>query len=309
MIHFDLSVNQIIIDEHYKELETYLKEKLDDSSINKHIRVFIEDNLRDIIISKPKELSTINNQFKSNPHYNLTTKRKVKKLFNYNFFSSKSNNGRYDGYELAEKLSVRSCLYCNRNYTLTVKKGIRRTDKITRPEFDHFFDKDENPLLALSIYNLIPSCKICNSTLKGRKKFNLNNNLHPYLDNVIDDYKYKFLPHDVKSILGGNTNLSVKIEITSSEADLIKKINITKDIFRLEDIFSAHSDELKDLFEIRYRFSQRYFEELFKKYNSLGINYDDIYRIAFGTYHEENDFNKRPFSKIKKDILKELGII
>lgn len=309
MIHFDLSVNQSIIDQHYKELEKYLKEKLDDSSINKHIKKFIGDNLEKIIISEPKELLIINKKFKSHSHYNLTTKRKVKKLFNYKFFSSKSDNGRYDGYELAEKLSVRSCLYCNRNYTLTVKKGNRKTDKITRPEFDHFFDKDDNPLLALSIYNLIPSCKICNSTLKGRKKFNLNNNLHPYIDDVIKFYKYKYIPHDVKSILGGASKLAVEIEVNSGIPSVDKKITNSKEIFKLEEIFSSHSDELKDLFDIKHRFSDRYFEELFKKYNALGLNYDEVYKVVFGTYYQEKDFSKRPFSKIKNDILKELGII
>lgn len=309
MIHFDLSVNQSIIDEHYKRLEEYLKDRLAASSINFYIKKFIEDNLEDIITSKPKELFKINKQFTTNTHYNLTTKRKVKKLFNYNYFSKKSDNGRYDAYELANKLSIRSCLYCNRNYTLTVKRGNRRIDKITRPEFDHFFDKDENPLLALSIYNLIPSCKICNSTLKGRKKFNLNNNLHPYVDDVIKFYKYKYIPHDVKSILGGASNLAVEIEVNSGNSAIDKKIINTKEIFKLEEIFSSHSDEIKDLFDIKHRFSDRYFEELLKKYNSLGLNYDDIYKVVFGTYYQEKDFSKRPFSKLKNDILKELGII
>jgi hypothetical protein len=309
MIHFDLSVNQSIIDEHYKKLETYLKNKLHDSSINKQVKDFIQDNLKEIIISKPEELLKINKQFTTNTHYNLTTKRKVKNLFNYNYFSKKSDNGRYDAYDLANKLSIRSCLYCNRNYTLTVKRGNRKIDKITRPEFDHFFDKDENPLLALSIYNLIPSCKICNSTLKGRKKFNLNNNLHPYVDDVIKFYKYKYIPHDVKSILGGATNLAVEIEVNSGDSAIDKKIINTKEIFKLEEIFSSHSDELKDLFDIKHRFSDRYFEELFKKYNSLGLNYDDVYKVVFGSYYQEKDFSKRPFSKLKNDILKELGII
>lgn len=309
MIHFDLSVNQSIIDEHYKRLEDYLKDRLADSKINNDINIFIQDNLKEIIISKPEELLKINNKFKNHSHYNLTTKRKVKNLFNYTYFSKKSDNGRYDAYELANKLSIRSCLYCNRNYTLTVKRGNRRIDKITRPEFDHFFDKDENPLLALSIYNLIPSCKICNSTLKGRKKFNLNNNLHPYVDDVIKFYKYKYIPLDVKSILGSASNLALEIEVNSGNSTIDKKIINTKEIFKLEEIFSSHSDELKDLFDIKHRFSDRYFEELFKKYNSLGLNYDDVYKVVFGTYYQEKDFSKRPFSKLKNDILKELGII
>lgn len=43
-------------------------------------------------------------------------------------------------------------------------------EKITRPTFDHWFAKDDHPLLALSFYNLIPSCNICNSSVKGKKE-------------------------------------------------------------------------------------------------------------------------------------------
>ena len=109
--------------------------------------------------------------------------------------------------------------------------------------------------------------------------------------------------------MGGATNLAVEIEVNSGDSAIDKKIINTKEIFKLEEIFSSHSDELKDLFDIKHRFSDRYFEELFKKYNSLGLNYDDVYKVVFGSYYQEKDFSKRPFSKLKNDILKELGII
>jgi hypothetical protein len=35
----------------------------------------------------------------------------------------------------------------------------------------------------------------------------------------------------------------------------------------------------------------------------------DVYRLAFGVQLDEAKFDRRPLSKMKKDILKELGII
>jgi hypothetical protein len=52
----------------------------------------------------------------------------------------------------------------------------------------------------------------------------------------------------------------------------------------------------------------RYLQELKTTYK-LKITDDELYRLAFGTYRQEADFHKRPFSKLKKDILKELGMI
>lgn len=308
MIYFDYSLHQNIIDEHYLSLKTYLEQKIDETTLNSQLKKYIEDHLEEIVKSKPQELKKINEDFKALSKYKESLKKKISKIFNYEYFAKKSEN-RYDAYDLAKKLNVRTCLYCNRNYCLTVMIGRRSRDKFTRPEFDHFFDKGDNPLLSLSIYNLLPSCKTCNSSLKGKKKFNLTNYVHPYIDNVINFYTYRFVPHDVPSILGGTSNLSIEITVASGDINLDKKIKTSKKLFRLEEIMSAHSEEIKDLFDIKHRFSERYFEELFKTYSTLGLNYEDVYRVVFGVHYQENNFSNRPFSKLKKDILIELGII
>lgn len=310
MIYLDINSRQDIINEHYNSLKDYLDSQIASSTINKELKEYIKKNLEEIIKGKPSKLKNLNSRFKSLKTYKSTKilKGKISKIFNYKHFATKKDNA-YDGYDLAQKLNIKTCLYCNRNYTLTVLKGKKKIEKITRPEFDHFFDKSENPLLALSVQNLIPSCKVCNSTLKGRKKFNLISNLHPYKDEVINFYNYAFVPHDVTSIIGGTSNVSVKLNIVSGNIDIDKKIKKSNEIFKLEDIMSAHSDELKDLFDIRYKFSERYFEELFNKYQSLGLNYEDVYKIVFGVQYNEVNFCNRPFSKLKKDILTELGII
>src|SRR5690606_37151236 len=52
---------------------------------------------------------------------------------------------------LSTELNVKTCPYCNRQYTFTIEKGTKNI----RPEFDHFHSKSEFPYLALSFYNLI----------------------------------------------------------------------------------------------------------------------------------------------------------
>ncbi len=310
MTFFDLASHPDIIQFHWLKLEPLLRDRIHDSSLRSDLKDFINSNLEKIICSKPIELKKVNTQFKRHKSYLPSHKKKLKKIFNYSTFIAKkeSANG-YDGYDLAGKLGVRTCLYCNRMYTLTVKKGNTAEDKITRPQFDHFLDKGENPLLALSIYNLIPSCNICNSTLKGSKKFTIKSYVHPYVDNCTDEYHYRFYPYDVDSILGDKSNLKVEIKAKSRGSEMGRKITNSEKIFKLNDIMSAHSEELKDLFAIRYKFSERYFLELFNTYKTLGLDRKEIYRIVFGTEFENMDFGKRPFSKLKKDILSELTII
>ncbi|MDT7828339.1 hypothetical protein RQM65_06660 [Pricia sp. S334] len=311
MIHFDLASKPKVISIHFNSLyKDYLIENIHSSTINEELKKFIEDNLYEIITGTPEILKKLNTRFKRLNSYSTSKimQGKIRNIFDYKGFRKKSVT-LYDAYDLAKNLGIRTCLYCNRMYTITVAKGTKANQKITRPQFDHFFDQAKNPLLGLSIYNLIPSCTICNSSLKGRKEFTLSSYMHPYIDNYIDEYTYRFIPHDVSSILGGKSNLEVEIGIKTSQLSDLGKIKKTSELFRLSEVMSGHSEELRDLFDIRYRFSQRYFKELFITYHKLGLSYEDVYRIVFGVHLIEDHFNRRPFSKLKKDILKELNII
>lgn len=63
-------------------------------------------------------------------------------------------------YDIFERLNIRTCPYCNRHYTFTLRSKNKRFH--TRPEFDHFYDKCTYPILAVTFLNLVPSCKECN---------------------------------------------------------------------------------------------------------------------------------------------------
>ena len=304
MIYYDLSVHPDIINAHFEAFKKLISIRTDGSTLNISMKRFIKDNLKTILTGTPSELFDINSKFYLIRHKKKNLTSTLNSIFNYSEFSKKSVK-KYCSYTLAENLNIRTCLYCNRQYTLTV---INKKDQITRPEFDHYFNQCTYPLLALSIYNLIPSCHICNSTLKHTRPFDLDNYVHPYVNkDVLKQYRYTYLPYDVTSILGGSSRLEVKI-VSEGQPDYVK-INKTIDVFKLEEIFNGHTEELTDLFDIRYKLSERYLEELMKTYDHLGINRELIYKLAFGVHYSEDDFVRRPFSKIKKDILKELGVI
>jgi hypothetical protein len=103
--------------------------------------------------------------------------RALRETFNYGRFSIKS--GKWNAYDLCKLSRLRTCPYCNHAYAFTLqvfKRGFR-------PTLDHFYCKKEYPHLALSLNNLIPSCSTCNSSLKGKTDFYLNDHLNPLSDN------------------------------------------------------------------------------------------------------------------------------
>jgi len=289
---------------------------------NQHIRTFLSDAiLITFLEGKPKEIQDLNHEFYSRiPNYTLkgyndfklnidkepkskaeksnVTKYKtlhtvVEAIFNYETSFSKKTT-KYSTYNLADSLDINTCVYCNRMYTKTV----RNPEKLTRPEFDHWFPKSKYPLLSLSFYNLIPSCHICNSSLKGATNLSLNDYFHPYVDDE------KIINKEIKFSYYNKALDTYGFEMKTTS---FKAMN-TIDAFKIKEIYETHEEEIADLRKIRDTYSESYLQKLTTLYKGI-ISTEEVYRLAFGVYIEDAQFAKRPLSKMKKDILIELGII
>ena len=111
---------------------------------------------------------------------------------------------------------------------------------------------------------------------------------------VFDTFSYDYKDYD---------KFSFKISTDNSFTEKSVKA------FELEEIFKAHEDEIEDLRNIKDTYSEDYLEMLESQIIGTPLNRDDVYRLAFGVHYQEEKFDRRPLSKMKKDILIELGII
>ena len=311
------------LDDHIKGLFSILRRRIR-NCLNDDIKTFLSDsNLKILIQGRPDEILNLNNKFytkirnyslngynsfkfnidvkaKSKAQKQIITKYRklhsiIEDIFNYETSFSKKTT-KYSTYNLAKNLDINTCVYCNRMYTKTVFFP----EKKTRPEFDHWFPKSKYPLLALSFYNLIPSCHICNSSLKGAINLSLSDYLHPYIDDektINKEIKFSYYNKSLNSY-GFNV-----IENPNGN----KGLN-TINAFKIKEIYETHEDEISDLRRIRDIYSESYLQKLSTLYKGV-ISPEEIYRLAFGVYIEEAKFEKRPLSKMKRDILIELGII
>jgi len=217
----------------------------------------------------------------------------------YNNFTTKKKE--YDSYDLARKLNVNVCPYCNINatYTVITKNG----KKITRPEFDHFYDKNTYPILALSFYNLIPSCHICNSTLKGTEKFAIDSHIHPYSASFDKVAKFRLKIEDSK-FYHSLDGFSIKLETEDNRArNSIKS-------FELDELYQNHKDIVLELIQKEAIYNESYLDELLTQYEgTLFKNREDLLRLITCGYITDDEISKRPLSKLTKDISQELGLI
>lgn len=277
-----------------------------------------ENRLDDLILGTPDRLKEINDEFREliNKHFNAEvyddyiasddrTKFKPKnvhKLFvdlgNVIKYKTLADDKDYNSYTLANNLGVRSCTYCNRVYTVTERKRKNKKDgRLMSPQFDHWFPQSKFPLLQISFHNLIPSCEICNSRVKNATPFNLEDHFHPYQkeDSSIEfSYRFSFLKQ--------------KYQIYFKNASDPKILETCKKMF-IDQMYDAHGEELEDLIMIKREYSEAYLDSLRAAFPKANLTDEMVYRLAFGTELLKEDFHKRPFSKFKYDILKELKII
>ncbi len=217
----------------------------------------------------------------------------LKFVFNYTDLQTKKIKPFFEN-----NLDISTCYYCNIDFVNMYNTRIGKKNKFT---LDHYYDKATYPYLALSLYNLIPSCYTCNSKLKGNEEFK---NLAPSSQKYDFHQKVKF-----KLFLNSTCkNLHIKskddIEIPLKEnysnefKDYIAKLH-------LDDRYRVHKDIV---FEMLQK-AELYPESRLKELQDLtGIPYQQIKKDIFNLIDEDADLSKKPFSKLIKDISEELGL-
>lgn len=142
---------------------------------------FIERNIQAVSVGGVKAiLKAIRDFDRSSSEYGSVwssrASRKFDSVFDYSKFSRKSLAG-WSAYELCRSAKYNICPYCQQSFAMTVFRG---GERCFRPTLDHFYPKSRFPFLSLSLYNLVPSCYTCNSSLKGSKDFHAKRHMHPY---------------------------------------------------------------------------------------------------------------------------------
>ena len=206
---------------------------------------------------------------------------------NYNTFIQRKS--KYNGVSLVKNVGIPVCPYCNRTFVQNVKS--RRTSQL-----DHFFPKENYPYLALSFYNLVPSCFACNHQ-KGNQEVSLS----PYEHFSADDYfTFNYRPKDAAFRFPKG-----ELDITFDYEDE-DRVASNRDVFGLQELYSFHTDIVKELLLKADIYSPDYIKNLVEQFPELLDNEEEAIRLVSGNYPLDSDLGKRPLSKLTRDILKRI---
>ena len=213
---------------------------------------------------------------------------------------------RLENPEYIKDLDVKVCPYCNRNYIVNFNKSKKEN---ATAQLDHFFDKKTYPYLAVSLYNLVPSCATCNQ----RKSAKQEDIFYPYEESFNDSVKFSLKGIKTREVLSTQSidffdekRIELEYKVLKNEV----KVNNHIDMFNIENLYDEHKDIVSELLQKRVIYSDDYIDDLIKDYEGkLFNNKEDVLRLITSGYVEDKDINKRPLSKLIKDISEELELI
>ncbi|MDF2453030.1 MAG: hypothetical protein K0S26_2534, partial [Bacteroidota bacterium] len=256
--------------------------------------------------------------------------------FNYGQFSRTYISEGWGAYEFTKLLGVKTCMYCNRNYTVTFDRSLNSSNvkgKI-RPVLDHLFEKAKYPFFGISIYNLVPSCYECNSGLKGVIANEAQeDHLNPYEDGFHDIFHFVDIPavrnpmhsRDNFDFIAESTYYDIEWENFDNESydikilqrkgckasnDIVSRATINKELFALEELYNEHKEFISPIIFSCSKYGINIFDHLKETFPSFNFTREQWEQLYFGSFiGDKNNFIKRPFSKLIYDIASNYRVI
>jgi 5-methylcytosine-specific restriction endonuclease McrA len=280
------------------------------------ILAFIKENIKDLLIGNPQTLYSLSIKIERKinnlitPLYRDEIRTLLKDIFisEYNYFVDRKsvNKEAWCAYSYIRELDISVCPYCNTQFIFCYESedGKGRT----RPVLDHFFEKKNFPYLAISIQNLVPCCKVCNSDFKGQQNINYDEFLHPFEQGFENNafFKKVLKPSGdntdyFSTILGEGTDFELEIDYSLAPDNLKKKIKGNIDLFHLEHIYNAfHKSYVQEIILKSRIYNIVYRQQLLSAFNKLFNSIDELKQFLIPA---DENANKVILSKLTKDII------
>lgn len=321
------------------EVYNELSNKSEKDSIKKYLDILkkIKEGEKDFIVEKKsvKEFEKLDINKEYLPQNLLFYKEYLPdELFKYaNLYGEGQKideKEKWSRHRLLSLMGIEVCPYCQRNYIsnyaenndkkcgeednkkVEEKKFEENNDEKTTATLDHFYSKADYPFLALSLYNFVPSCQVCNSIFKGDA--DTCDSIYPYEEGFDElGVKFRTSKETVDAILEKNSDFSVEIDCKNIE-DKEKENKVKKSIdnLGLDRVYEkSHNQYIQDLLYTVEKYPENYLEacgEMFENKKGKKERLKEYFKDIVKEPYRKRIENGEPLAKLTKDILEEFDI-
>ncbi len=217
-------------------------------------------------------------------------------------YSKKSAEPAWNRHSVISKMGVRVCPYCNRQY-ITNYTTVGSDNLNVTADLDHYYPKSPYPYLAMSLYNFIPSCQICNRVMKGEQEGHLN----PYIEDFGGNARFSV--ENISTVLDKTESLEINILKFSDPNGSIEK---SLQIFRLKEVYrDSHNQYILDMYRDLNDRQGDYSYFASQGFDFSGQNKKFLERFYINLVKKPyvNRIKaKEPLSRLTEDIMKQLGV-
>ena len=203
--------------------------------------------------------------------------------------------------KLLSKYGINVCPYCNESFI------INRVDK-GACQLDHFFPKDQYPIFAVCLYNLVPSCYSCNHTKSSNP---LNYSPHDKSEFHIHNLNKMHISYEILNISGFLSSFdSIEVQFQYSngtDSDFITKMGEDIDTLQLNKPYQFHKDYIFEIIKKGKIYNKASVESLINSFPGLFYDEEEFYTLIYGNFIQDENQLKRPLSKLTRDIVEEVN--
>lgn len=280
----------------YNEMETFWNETVLACAEMNSIIEYLE---RDKVLVKEENIF----HFVTADNYNSTNEKKqcykcfletIEKCFPFERLSRENKRDNYNAYTLCNDLGMDICIYCNVNYSFTIGETPNKTH-VVRPDLDHYMNKASFPLFRLTFDNLIPSCKVCNSSIKHEKLLVPSRYLHPYQESKPNiDFLFK-----------SRDSVYISVEDTKDSIELAK-INRTKSFFETDKIYELFSRQIMEIKEKEEIYTPEYLSDILELINEKELFTNREFLEHLFGYVAEEDMANTTLGEMRHCLVKHI---
>ena len=221
-----------------------------------------------------------------------------------------TGNKDWNRHKLLSLIGIEICPYCQRNYISSYEEN---NDEKTTADLDHFYPKSLYPFLALSLYNFIPSCQICNSRFKGNK--DTRDSVYLYEEGFDElGVKFRTSKEVISETLGERySDFYVKIDYENlKNKEDGEKVKNSIENLGLDRVYKkSHNQYIQNLLYNIEKYPENYLEncgEIFENDNKKKKQLEEYFKDIVKEPYRKRIENGEPLAKLTKDILEEFNI-
>ncbi len=195
------------------------------------------------------------------------------------------------------------CPYCNRQFItpIDVENG-----NIIPADLDHYFPQGKYHLFALSLYNFVPACLVCNRLIKLAQDdpiwYPYKEGFHKYVKFSVEGDGEEL---KITSLTGRDDEFKLNLKPTEdAPKEELAILKSTLKVFKLKETYQTHKQYVRELLYKKHAYNNTYQEELQNLFRNSGLPEADINILLYGSDLTDEHVDDRILGKLTCDIMR-----